>query len=550
MCAVRFMKEGGAPRHTPQSILGSRCPHFGDVLEDRPQRTSSDFPEIRIYSLRSVPYRSPVPHADSTIEFAGSENHADLSSAEPQVLALMIAWLPAEPSRVGEVALFAAGEGARILGRGGSNDGGTERVAFYRQRPGSFERQPSLSSPGISREQLRIRVQGDKLHIEKIGKCALEVGGQKVEECLIEPGEFVLLKGQVLLYCTRRSRRMDVLRTASAKVAPTFGMPDVHGLVGESPAAWHLRDLLAWMAVADGHTLLLGGSGSGKELCARAVHTLSGRSKGPFVARNAATIPAGIIDAELFGNVKNYPNPGMAERPGLIGSADCGTLFLDEIGELPQSLQANLLRVLDEGGEYHNLGGTAAKKSNFRLLGATNRDPQSLKHDLAARLVLRVHVPGLDERREDIPLLVRHLLRRALEKSPEAVQRFFTQVNGESEPNLRASLIEFLMKRSYPTNIRELDGLLWHAMSSSSGSLIQWTGDTSAPAHSQSEPPRSSEDSTDNATDEPTREITEAEIRATLTEQNGNIVRTAKVLGLSSRYVLYRMMRKYGIATE
>jgi len=487
-----------------------------------------------------------VVKPDSTVEFGSNDSVAGENAPEELVLALMIAWAPSEPHRVGEVAFFDANGGATVLGRGSGDNGATGRVAFYRQRPESFERQPSLASPGISREQLRIRVQGDKLHIERIGKCLLEMAGRRVEECLIEPGESILLKGQVLLYCTRRPLRFETLRTASTKLVPVFGLPDVHGIVGESPAAWRLRELLAWMAVADGHTLLLGGSGSGKELCARTVHTLSGRSKGPFVARNAATIPSGIIDAELFGNVKNYPNPGMAERPGLIGSADGGTLFLDEIGELPQSLQANLLRVLDEGGEYHNLGGTTIKKSNFRLLGATNRSPESLKHDLAARFVLRVSVPGLDERREDIPLLIRHLLHRALEKSPEAVQRFFTKVNGSPEPNLRAGFVDLLMKRSYPTNIRELDGLLWHAMSNSPGTLIQWPGDQNSSSPSIPEPPRLEE--TADSPEETTREISESEVRAALAEQNGNIVRTAKALGLSSRYVLYRMMRKYGIA--
>lgn len=177
----------------------------------------------------------------------------------------------------------------------------------------------------------------------------------------------------------------------------------------------------------------------------------------PTLSVQVAALLRAVLEAAAG---ESYPNPGMAERPGLIGSADGGTLFLDEIGELPQSLQANLLRVLDEGGEYHNLGGTTTKRANFRLLGATNRAPETLKHDLAARLVLRLAVPDIDERREDIPLFVRHLLQRALTKSPEAVARFFTPTNGSSEPNIRANLIDNLMKYSYTTNIRELDALL------------------------------------------------------------------------------------------
>src|SRR5690606_5383103 len=104
------------------------------------------------------------------------------------------------------------------------------------------------------------------------------------------------------------------------------------GIVGESPAAWALRDELAFVAARDLHVLLHGATGTGKELAARAIHGL-GRSAGrEMIARNAATLPAGIADAELFGNAKDYPNPGMRERPGLVGAADGSTLFLDELG--------------------------------------------------------------------------------------------------------------------------------------------------------------------------------------------------------------------------
>jgi DNA-binding NtrC family response regulator len=320
--------------------------------------------------------------------------------------------------------------------------------------------------------------------------------------------------------------------------------------VGESPAVWNLRDQLAWIARADEHTLVLGGSGSGKELCARAIHARSTRASGPFVARNAATIPAGIVDAELFGNVKGYPNPGMPERPGLVGAADGGTLFLDEIGELPQALQANLLRVLDEGGEYHALGGSTARRSRFRLLGATNRDPGALKHDLAARLVLRVDVPGLDARRDDIPFLVRHLLQRAADKSPEALRRFLPSTSGR-EPRIKASLVDHLLRATYATNIRELDALLWRAMSESSGDAIAWPHASPAmgpgpPGPPSSEPSAAPEPAAP-ATVADAPEPSEAEIRASLAEQRGNVVRTAQALGLSSRYVLYRLLRKHGI---
>jgi DNA-binding NtrC family response regulator len=490
-----------------------------------------------------------VAITESTIDFAGRESRANSAAAPELVLALMIAWSPAAPERVGEVAIFDADSGARVLGRGAPETGGNERAVFYRQRPERLEGQPPLSSPGLSREQLRIRVDRGGLRIEQIGKGILEFEGKRVEQCVVAPGQSITLKGQLLLYCTVRPRWFDKLRTAEIKPEHGFGTPDEFGIVGESVVTWKLRDQLDWLGKADGHTLLLGASGSGKELCARAVHLASQRAKGPFVARNAATIPDGIIDAELFGNVKNYPNPGMLERPGLIGAADGGTLFLDEIGELPHNLQANLLRVLDEGGEYHNLGGTTAKRANFRLLGATNRDPSSLKHDLAARLILRAVVPGLNDRREDIPMLVRHLLHRALAKSPKAVQAFFTSVNGTSEPNLRANFIENLMNYSYSTNVRELDALLWRAMGSSPGNTLEWPNDLPVPeARPLGAIPTELQHVPE--VEEPmdlNRDPTEDEIRASLAEHNGNMTRVTKALGLSSRYVLYRFIRKYGI---
>lgn len=457
---------------------------------------------------------------------------------------LMIAWA-SDPARVGEVAFFEEGSGAAILGRGGStDDSSTGRAIFYRQCPERIERMLPLSCPSLSREQLRIRPRGKYLHIDRIGKCPMIFQGERADSCALQPGDLLLLKGQLLLFFTLRPRFFPPLRAFSLKHAHAFGKPDGFGIVGESIASWKLRDEIAWTARADQHTLLLGESGSGKELAARAIHALSERSSGPFVARNAATIPESLIDAELFGNTKNYPNPGMPERPGLIGAAHGGTLFLDEIGELPPRLQANLLRVLDEGGEYHNLGGSAAKRSNFRLLGATNRDPATLKHDLGARLVLRLNIPGLDERRDDIPFLIRHLLERAASKNPEVVQGF---LDPSGRPILKPKLVEHAMRAHYTTHIRELDALLWRAMAASDGNAIDWREENSRPSI---EPDSGNEATVPSASASEITEPGPEDIRATLEKCQGNIMRTAKALGLSSRYVLYRLMRKHGIEVK
>jgi len=224
--------------------------------------------------------------------------------------------------------------------------------------------------------------------------------------------------------------------------------------------------------------LLAGASGTGKELAARAIHAISRRAKRPLVSRNAATFPAGLIDAELFGNVKNYPNPGMPERPGLVGQADGGTLFLDEIAELPLDMQAHLLRVLDEGGEYQRLGEATARRADIRLIGATNRSPSAMKHDLLARLTVRIALPALAERREDVPLLVRHLLLRAAKKSPEIGERFVRAMpDGRPDVQVEPSLVEMLLRTNLETNVRELDGLLWRALSASGRDAVSLPDD-------------------------------------------------------------------------
>ena len=184
----------------------------------------------------------------------------------------------------------------------------------------------------------------------------------------------------MILLCARRPPSLPALRSANARQSFRFGSADPSGYVGESPQAWNLRDEVALAAARREHVLILGESGTGKELVAQAVHALGARATRRFVARNAATVPSGIIDAELFGSAANYPNAGMPERPGLVGEADGSTLFLDEIGELPTELQTHLLRLLD-GGDYQRLGDARRRTANLRVVAATNRPMGQLKPD-------------------------------------------------------------------------------------------------------------------------------------------------------------------------
>ncbi len=445
-------------------------------------------------------------------------------SAEPQ-LGLMIAWSPSEPARIGEIALVPSDGQVRTLGRGPSTAEDTEeRLRWARIRPSSRVETPPLTGTGLSRRQLTVCSNGEALEISRVGRAALRVNGRSAETARVELGDRVTIDRQLVLVCVERT----LAATPSDPATFPFARPDPFGMVGESPVAWALRAQIVFYARRDGHALLTGPSGAGKELVARALHDSSMRRGGHFVARNAATLPAGIIDAELFGNARNYPNAGMRERNGLVGEAHGGTLFLDEIGDLPEELQAHLLRLLD-AGEYHRLGEDQAKHADVRLLGATNRGEASLKHDLAARLKLRIAVPGLNERREDLPLLARALLTRLADDDPALRQRFFEA----GEARLDPELVEALLTHQFSTHHRELESLLLLAMATSSGAFIAFT-------------PAVRERIRAARSDAPSR----AEIEAVLARLDGNVSKAWRELGLSSRDALNRLLKKLGISAR
>lgn len=462
---------------------------------------------------------------ETTISFVGAGRDDDAEKATEH-LALMIAWSTAEPHRVGEVALLPRGTDA-TLGRG-EGDGGA-RVSFVRQRPGLDEPGGPLGGAGLSRDQLRIVAHDDTIDVELLGKKSLAFRGVEVDRCKLRPGDVMLVRQQLVLLCVRRRSRLPARRTFPFESFGRFGEPDALGMIGESEVAWRLREDLAFAAQSGEHVLLLGESGTGKELAASAVHRLSRRRAHPFVARNAATLPPGLIDAELFGHAKNYPNAGMQDRAGIVGEANGGVLFLDEIAELPQELQSHLLRVLDAKGEYQRLGDTTSRRSDFVLVGATNRGEAALKHDLVARFSLQVALPPLRSRQADIPLFIRHLLHRAMTKSPALVERFFTTDGASRHPRVDPELVVDLLSRSFPANVRELESVLWRSIAASTGDTITFPADAPPPDR------------------EPVEEVNADQIRTALRDHGGSMTKVAAALGLPSRYALYRLMKRYEI---
>jgi two-component system nitrogen regulation response regulator GlnG/two-component system response regulator HydG len=472
----------------------------------------------------------------STIQ-SGERGTRGSRRARREQLGVVVCWSRDEPERIGEIALL---EGDQILGRGAARAGdGAPRLALHRQRPQVFTPTEPLANPHISRLQLRLRTLEGGVQVTSAGQCPLLLNGKRVSEGLAAPGDTVQLEDELVLVVVRRPEEMPELVGASREAEFAFGAADRHGFVGESAAAWRLRDAIAFVAGSDEHVLICGESGTGKELAARAIHELSSRGGRPMIARNAATIPEGLVDAELFGNVKNYPNPGTPEREGLVGQADGSTLFLDEIGELPAHLQAHLLRVLDRQGEYTRLGESRPRRTNLRLVAATNRPIEALKHDFAARLTLRIEVPSLHKRREDIPLLVQHLLGEIGAANPAVARRFFGPgAGGRGAARTDAELIDALVRRAYTSHTRELNRLLWRAISESVGDHLSLIEEAEAGPASPSGPPSGA----------PTTLRSREEIEASLARHGGNVTLAARELGFKNRYGLYRDMKKLGMS--
>jgi DNA-binding NtrC family response regulator len=428
----------------------------------------------------------------------------------PTVWALTIMQCTAEPHRIGESAVLPPGEST--LGRHGD-------LPWARHRPSKVRPAARLADRQLSRVQLRIRREGRKVTVVNEGRQPLKLNRRDVTEATLQDGDVLQIGTRVVLRFQRR-----VALTGEAP-SHAFGMPDALGIVGETPAAWALRARLAFVGPRSAHALIVGPSGTGKELAARALHLLHAGPAAPWVARSAATIPTTLADAELFGNCKNYPNSGAMARPGLVGEAHGGTLFLDEIGKLPSEVQVRLLRVLDEG-EYSRLGEAKHRRSTLRFVAATNRDPAILEDDVRARLKLMVELPGLGDRREDIPLIAAHLMRRIVAQEPDLAVRF---MEGDY-PRFSASLVVHFALRPWTTHVRELDALLWRSMSESLGDQLDLPGSIAHAPQSTHVDPSS---------------VTPEAIQASLDRHDGKQELVWRELGLSSRHVLARLIRKH-----
>ncbi len=320
----------------------------------------------------------------------------------------------------------------------------------------------------------------------------------------------------------------------AAPVAPEAWIPPAAGQVGHSPAFLRLQDEVRRAARVPLPALVVGESGSGKELVARALHDGGARARRPFVAINCAAIPEALIERELFGATRGAFTGADRDHPGLFRQADGGTVFLDEIGDMPLSLQAKLLRVLQEGA-VRAVGALEERPIDVRVIAATHRDLDRLvaenrfRADLRFRLeVLVLRVPPLRDRAEDLPALSACLIERLSARCGLPIAR------------LDAEAAEQLSAYGWPGNVRELESVLARALLRARSGLIR-AGDLDfwserAPARSRGEAsgPRGLE-----------RAMIEDALRAA----RGNMTAAALRIGWS-RQALYRRMHALGIGDD
>jgi len=241
---------------------------------------------------------------------------------------------------------------------------------------------------------------------------------------------------------------------------------DFHQLIGKSPSMQKIYDLIERISDSSSNVLITGESGTGKELVAKAIHYSGVRKEGPFVAINCAAIPETLLESELFGYKKGAFTDAKSDKKGLIFEANEGTLFLDEITEMPLTLQAKLLRVIEER-EVRPLGDTNSYPIDVRIVSTSNRDIGSsiqqgrFREDLYYRLkVIDIEMPPLRERREDIPILVQHFIHKFIKGLKKCV-------SGVSKDALK-----LLVSYSWPGNVRELENIIQRAITLSQHEVI------------------------------------------------------------------------------
>ncbi|MBI2562864.1 MAG: sigma-54-dependent Fis family transcriptional regulator [candidate division NC10 bacterium] len=314
----------------------------------------------------------------------------------------------------------------------------------------------------------------------------------------------------------------------------------LEGIIGESGRMQEVLALVKRVAPSEATVLIRGESGTGKELIARAIHFNSPRATGPLVTLNCAALPEHLLESELFGHEKGAFTGAVAQRKGRFEVADGGSLFLDEIGDLSPALQVKLLRVLQER-QFERLGGNRTLAVSVRILAATHRDLEqamrdgTFREDLYYRLnVVTIQIPPLRERREDIPPLLDHFLRKFAEKNRRAVT------------GLTAAARDALLRYDYPGNVRELENLVERAGLLTRGQVIDLPDLPVTLRPGERGPAESGTLGVPPRLPDLLAGIEREAIRAALERHGGVQTQAAAELGISERVLRYKM-RKHGL---
>jgi two-component system nitrogen regulation response regulator GlnG len=291
---------------------------------------------------------------------------------------------------------------------------------------------------------------------------AIEAMKEGAYDYLFKPIDVAQLRGVVV-----QALELGRLMRAPALVAPTpHEEYDGDAIIGRCPAMAEVYKAIGRVAAQNVIALITGESGTGKELVARAIYQHSARARAPFLAINCAAIPEQLLESELFGHEKGAFTGADRKRIGKFEQCSGGTLFLDEIGDMPLATQAKILRLLQDQS-FERVGGNETVRTDVRLIAATNRELKAavaagkFRQDLYYRLsVFTIHLPALRERRDDLPMLVQHYLRR------------FSRELGREIREITPEALEQLSRYPWPGNIRELQGVLKQALLQATGAVL------------------------------------------------------------------------------
>jgi two-component system, NtrC family, response regulator PilR len=338
--------------------------------------------------------------------------------------------------------------------------GGKEALAALKSR--TFDlvitdlRMPDIDGLSILEEAKRLHADTEVIVVTAFSTTETAIAAMKAgaHDYLTKPFKI----DEVGLVVARAIEKRRLARENVALRDEIKGRYKLERLLGKSPPMQRVFDVLRKVASTRTSVLLIGESGTGKELAARALHELSPRTDHSFVAVNCGAIPETLLESELFGHVKGAFTGASADKQGLFEAANTGTLLLDEVAELPVSMQVKLLRVLQER-KVKPVGGVAEREVDVRIVAATNRDLETevekgtFRQDLYYRLnVIQIRLPPLRERREDLPLLVDHFIRK------------FSAEHSRNVVSAAPEVMSALMSYHFPGNVRELENMIERAV--------------------------------------------------------------------------------------